>query len=320
MEINLFKALADETRLRIVFILSEGEFTVMELMDILKMGQSRVSRHLGILTNAAVTSFRRDGTWVYYRLEPGGDHEKRMIACVVRWLNDEEELHGYRDSIANVLEARRKRVRHYFSGGNDKGEHHLRPYIDDAGFHNLLQSFAEGTHVIAELGCGSGENLVELASHQKKIIGVDNSRVMLNRAASRLRGIVGSELDLRLGNLEHLPLTDQEVDGVLVSMVLHHLAMPVGVFHEFSRILKPGGKLLIVDFIKHEDEQLRNDMADLWLGFTEEEIMSWLEKSGFTDVTFESMTNRNNDKTVFTAISRKRTTPTDKERKNVGKF
>ena len=285
--IKLFKSLSDDTRLRIISILRHGEFSVQEITHILAMGQSRISRHLKILTESGVTGFRRDGTWVYYRLNESDAVIREMLGLLGKWMNqsaDHERLH---ESVRMVLENRRTLSRSFFAGiGLRLCKVHER-YIDAEVYYRELVKRIGGPEILADLGCGQADLIRNLAGIVPRMIGIDNSPEMLRVAGEKLRGIAGVEL--RLGNIEHLPLKDGEVDCVTAALVLHHLAQPSAVFSELFRVLDEGGRLIIVDFARHNRERMRSEAGDLWLGFSENELCKWANDAGFSSVAISGM-------------------------------
>jgi ArsR family transcriptional regulator len=285
--LETLKALADPCRLRLTAILLAGEFTVQELTRIMGMGQSRISRHLKILTEGGVLTVKRQGTWSYYRAGEGS-----VFFCAIRpvfeqMLQDLPEWTRDLAAVTQVLEDRRRRSQEFF-------DQHARQWDDLARtllpvpeyLQRLLELVPEGVTVL-EIGIGTGGLLTELAVRSSKVIGVDHSPAMLEEARRRLvdRGVSGVEL--RLGEMSHLPLPDSSVGCVVANMVLHHAADPAAVLAEVWRVLTPGGILLLADLARHEREAAREQLADQWLGFEEDELHGWLKAAGFVDVICE---------------------------------
>ena len=140
---------------------------------------------------------------------------------------------------------------------------------------------------MVEIGFGAGGLLPALAAGAATVIGVDHSPAMLEEARRRLAEIGGSDIELRLGEMTHLPLSDASVGCVVANMVLHHAADPPAVLAEIRRILAPGGMLVLADLARHEREWVRERLADQWLGFDEEELTNWLTAAGFAEVRAE---------------------------------
>ena len=284
--IHYFKALADETRLQIVGILSIGEFSVQEITRILNMGQSRISRHLKILSEAGIAEYRRDGARVFYRLNVDAGGIPGLITQeTVTWLESEDDWKSLKNAVEEVLEWRRSQSRSFFSEIGQDWPAILERFVEQKIFVDSLTKALKGVTKLADLGCGPGHVLRSLHPSVPEFIGVDYSIKMLEHARGNLKDMTsGGIVDLRLGALEHLPLRDGEVDGILMTLVLHHLAEPYSAFQEFRRVLEPGGLVTIVDFKKHNREEFRNEMADLWLGFEPDDLSHWLTKAGFNNV------------------------------------
>ncbi len=267
-------------------ILSMGEFSVQEIMRILDMGQSRISRHLKILSDAHIADFRRDGAKVYYTLlNESKTQQNPMINLTIEWCKQYPEWRALAVSVEEVLEWRRSQSRSFFANVGQDWSTLLGHFIDQKEFIEALKHKVKGIDTLADLGCGPGFVLRELSTVVKKLIGVDYSDKMLQQARENLCELrADGRVELRLGAIEHLPMRDEEVDLVLINLVLHHIAEPHGIFQEVNRILKPKGKVLIVDFNKHQKENFRQEMADIWLGFDSKDLTTWLKVAGFNNI------------------------------------
>jgi ubiquinone/menaquinone biosynthesis C-methylase UbiE len=283
--IETFKALADPCRLRLAAVLLSGEFTVQELTRIMGMGQSRVSRHLKILTEAGLLTVKRQGTWSYYRA--GGDSP--FFAAIRPAFEGGTERLPERgrdqDAVARVLEERRRRSLEFFDRNARQWDELARTLLPLPEYRQrLLELVPEGSSVL-EVGIGTGGLLDELATRARRVIGVDHSPAMLEEARRRLTNGGVEGVELRLGEMTHLPLPDTAVECVIANMVLHHAADPPAVLAEMRRVLAPGGRLVIADLARHEREAAREQLADQWLGFEEEELSGWLKGAGFSTIT-----------------------------------
>ncbi len=278
-------------------ILLQGEFSVQEMTQILGMGQSRISRHLKILLEAGVIVARREGSWAFYRLRESESELFSVFGPVLEELKASDNFHGFQESISEVLEARRHHSRAFFSRVDTDWDFLDSRYIDRRKYFSEIRRFISTPQVLADLGCGDGSTILELVEEIPRIIGVDNSLERLDTAARNLSEF--NNVNLRLGNLEHLPLRDLEADTILAAFVLHHVAQPETVFSEFYRVLKPGGALIIVDYKKHKLETMRKEMGDLWLGFSAEEMQLWCGNARFDDPVIAPLSGGLNDIRLF---------------------
>ena len=277
--VHYFKALADETRLRLYHLLMEYEFNVNEIVSIMGMGQSRISRHLKILTDSGLLAGRRDGSYMYYH-SVNSDELQDLARFVDKSLKREQEFNQDQNRAQELVRERKSRTQRFF---NDIAEEWDSLKRDVFGEFDIVARLAEKIDTCAvavDLGCGTGELLIALAGKAKQVIGVDSSPKMLEQA--RLRSTSANQrIELRLGELEHLPVRDAEADVAVYNMVLHHLVVPATGIREAHRILAPGGRLLIADFNKHQLEMVRDKYGDPWLGFDRDEIETWLHDAGF---------------------------------------
>jgi ubiquinone/menaquinone biosynthesis C-methylase UbiE len=283
--LETFKALADPCRLRLTAVLLSGEYTVQELTRIMGMGQSRISRHLKILSEAGVLTVKHQGTWSYYRVGEGSG----FFAAIRPAFEQEMETLPQRSqdlaAVAAVLEERRRRSQEFFDRHARQWDDLARTLLPVPEYRRrLLELVPEGV-IVLEIGVGTGGLLTELAARAGQVIGVDHSPAMLEEARRRLTngGVIGVEL--RLGEMSHLPLPDASVGCVVANMVLHHAADPQAVLAEIRRVLSQAGVLLLADLARHGREAAREQLADQWLGFEEQELTDWLRSAGFTTVT-----------------------------------
>ena len=277
--VNYFKALSDETRLRLAHLFLHYELNVNEIVTIMQMGQSRISRHLKILVDNGILTFRRDGLWTFYSAETKGDGHKYMDS--IKYLFETESL--YADDLAEatrLLEQRSEETVRFFDSIAEDWEKLKYEIIGELDLNKLIMDQIPASGTIVDLGCGTGDLLVPLKEKAETVIGVEKSSRMLNEARRRFAGD-GKNIDLRIGELEHLPLREGEVDLAVINMVLHHLPEPVKAIQETHRVLKQGDRFIIVDLLSHEQEHMRERFGDRWLGFSQDDINTWLESCGF---------------------------------------
>ena len=281
MMLDILKALADHSRLRLAAILLRGEFTVQELTRIMGTGQSRVSHHLKVLTEAGVLAVKRQGTWSYYRVGGESPFFTAIRPALEQGLTElprrEEDL----TAVALVLEERRNRSREFFDKHARQWDDLARTLLPAPRYRDSLLSLVPGGKSVVEIGFGAGGLLPALAARSASVIGIDHSPAMLDEARRRLTEEQVNGVELRLGEMTHLPLPDRSADCAVLAMVLHHAADPPAVLAEIKRVLVPGGMLLLADLARHEREWVRERLADQWLGFDEEELRAWLTVAGF---------------------------------------
>jgi len=272
-----FKALADETRLRLVRILTRHELAVGEIVAVLGMGQSRVSRHLGILVGCGLLASRRDGSWTFYSATPAG-REAAFLACLAPFLDTagpEADL----TAVAEVLRQRRLETRRFFNAIAPDWATMRREVLGELDPAGLVRAvMPEGVALAADLGCGPGDLLPVLAERARAVVGVDSSPSMLALAERRGEGL---PVGVRMGELEHLPMADGEADFAAICLTLHHLSDPGAALVEAGRVLSPTGRLVVIDFTSHGDESMRGRFGDRWLGFSREQLSAWLDRAGF---------------------------------------
>lgn len=297
--LDVLKALADSCRLRLVAILLRGEYTVQELTTILNMGQSRISRHLKILTEAGVLSAKRQGTWSYYRAGGESPFFAAIRSAVEQGIQTLPEQAEDLAAVAAVLEERRRRSQQFFDRHARQWDDLARTLLPVPEYRQQLLSFVPNGGSIVEIGLGTGGLLPALSSKARQVIGVDHSPAMLEEARRRLLDGGVSGIDLRLGEMSHLPLSDSSVDSALLNMVLHHAADPQAVLVEIRRVLVDGGLLLLADLARHERELAREQLADQWLGFEQEELRGWLSTAGFDTVLVEQVSPQQEQETVL---------------------
>lgn len=279
---KVMKTLSDRTRLRILSLLSEAEVTVGELQEILSMGQSRVSGHLALLREAGLVQDRREGKRVFSSLRPDAelgtlwDELRRSIRASSQGRADLAALR-------TALRSRRADERAFFDRA---AEAFGKQYLPGRSWESLAKALLLLTprQVIADLGVGSGELTLLLASAAERVIAVDFSDKMLQVAAARAERAGITNIDFRLGEIEELPIEPDTADIVILSQVLHHAETPARALAETHRVLKPGGRVLVLDLRKHHETWVRDKLKDVWLGFGEEELRHLMQGARFRAV------------------------------------
>jgi SAM-dependent methyltransferase len=277
-------SLADATRLRLLRLVERHELAVSDLCDVLQLPQSTVSRHLKLLGDEGWTVGRRRGTTNLYRmvldeLEPA---QRQM------WLLAREQTDGWaaldQDKL-RVAERLRQRTRgrgakSFFDGAAGRwGQLREQMYGPSFGTHALL-AMLPGDWTVADLGCGTGALALELSRHVGCVIGVDNTPAMLDAARRRTRD--ADNIELRQGDLEALPIEDRACDAAMMVLVLTYLPEPASALSEMARVVRPGGKVVIVDVMRHDREAFRREMGQQNLGYDPSEVCVLLEEAGLT--------------------------------------
>ncbi|MFN9352088.1 MAG: ArsR/SmtB family transcription factor [Gemmatimonadota bacterium] len=278
-------ALGDPTRVRLLLVLDRHELTVGELCSVLQLPQSTVSRHLKVLADDGWLVARADGTSRQYRVPEDLDAGARRLWRVVREQAGEGELaqaDGAR--AAQVLAERRARSTEFFSSAAGQWDALRTELFGRRQDLQALLGLVDDRWTIGDLGAGTGEVSALLAPFVRRIVAVDASREMLSAARRRLKEL--PNVELRHGELEALPLEDGELDAAVVFLVLHYVVDPSRAFAEIARVLKPGGKLLLVDMVPHERAELRAQMGHVWQGFGAEQLGAWSAAAGFAGLRY----------------------------------
>jgi ArsR family transcriptional regulator len=278
--VKMLRVVADPNRLRILLLLGGEELSVAELQEILVMGQSTISTHLKQLKQAGLVEDRRTGKSNLYRLAAANG----IVAGLLTEAREEiPEAASDQVAMRGVLRKRQDKMRSFFDSvagrlGKD--------YVPGKSWKSVAEALLRlmPPMVIADLGAGEGAFALLLAQRAKKVIAVDTSAKMIEVAREQALRHGVENVEYRLGDMEELPIDTGAVDLVFFSQSLHHALHPDRAVEEASRILVPGGRIVILDLVKHRFEEARELYADEWLGFSETELEAMLEKAGFTEV------------------------------------
>ncbi len=283
----VFKALAEPTRRRILQALLQHELSVTELVEVLDQPQSTVSRHLKVLRNAELISDRRNGVAVHYSPSSaavGGDNSS-LQAHLIRWLEREAPPKALQHRIQQVLERRHAETVGFFESVGQRWDQ-MRTDCFGSSFHlEALTALLPKSWVVADIGAGTGYLLPALAGAFEKVIAIEPVDTLLEAARSRpgLRG--ADNVDFRSGDLRELPMADEEVDLAIAMSVLHHVPDPAAALGEIGRVVKPKGRVLVVEQHAHRCEAFREMMGGRWWGFECQRLAEMVQEAGFEDVT-----------------------------------
>ncbi|HXC36934.1 MAG TPA: metalloregulator ArsR/SmtB family transcription factor [Candidatus Acidoferrales bacterium] len=278
------RALSDPTRLRIVALLERGELSVAELQEITRLGQSRISTHLGLLQESELVQSRREGKRAFYKLNEQADATAReFIQVAIRGAKELPEHSSDQINLKRVLNRRREQAEVYFNQIAGRFDRVYGPGRSWQAFGHLLLRVLPPL-VVADLGAGEGLLSELLALRCKRVIAVDNSEkiVAFGKAKAKKNGL--KNLEFRQGDLQNPPIDPDSVDLVVLSQALHHAEVPGEAIAAAHRILKPGGQIMILDLLQHNFEQARNLYGDRWLGFAESDLHNWMENAGFKKI------------------------------------
>ena len=304
--LSVFRAIGEETRLRIMALLLRGDLTVSEITSILGQSQPRVSRHLKILAAAGLAERHREGAWMFYR---AANLDQQDLG--VRGVMDAvEAVAGGPDRVISrdierfhqSRQARAAQAAKYFQENAKDWDRIRRLHIPEADVEaRLLHQVGEGPFdLFVDLGAGSGRMLELFADHYRAGIGYDLSHDMLAIARAKLEKAGVTHAQLRHGDLFSTPLDTACADVVCIHHVLHYLASPEAAVREAARLVRPGGTIIIADFAPHELEFLREDHAHRRLGFADDEVREWCSNVGLNINDIETLMPKSDDKNKLT--------------------
>lgn len=287
---RLCKALADELRLEILRLLKTESFGVLEICRVLGIRQSALSHHLKILANAGLVSTRREGNSIFYRRplildsDPFADFKNSTFANIDRLPLSDQTL----EQVEVIHRERSQRSLDFFKRNAVKFREQQGLITEYQQYASSLEDLISGISfpqppVVMEVGPGDGELLLRLASRFDHVIALDNSIEMLEQARKAVKEHAVVNVEFIHGDITKAPKQGLHSDLIILNMVLHHIPAPVEVFREAFRLLNPGGVLLLVELVNHNQDWVRESCGDLWLGFETQDLGNWASEAGLEE-------------------------------------
>jgi ubiquinone/menaquinone biosynthesis C-methylase UbiE len=285
------KAAGEETRLRVLALLAEAELTVSDLTDILRQSQPRISRHLKLLVEAGLVERFREGTWAFFRLAEHGGGADVARALIERLNPGDQTIARDRERLSSVRHARAAAAQAYFRAHAAEWDRIRKLHVADEAVEDAIRAALSDKpfRSLLDLGTGTGRMLEMFGPDIERGLGLDLSLDMLLLARDRLERAGLRNCSVRQGDIYDLPLANDSFDVVILHQVLHFLDDGARAIREAARVLRPGGRLLVVDFAPHEQEFLREQFAHRRLGFAPDTVTQWITASGLDPVMHKSL-------------------------------
>ena len=300
---KIFKSIAEDTRLRILRLLLKSNFNVNEILFIIGGRQSNISHHLKVLLDTGIVANKKEGSQIYYKLN--NYHNDPLLKSIIQLIKtNRSQIPMEREDIQrqNIIFSKRKKIaEEYFNNMDDNDNiHHMDMLEQLYSIDEYLHYFSPGCKNLIDIGCGNGRNIPLLAKYSDMIIGVDSSPKML-QLSEHICETLNIKYDLKLADINILPFETGTIDGIFMNMVLHHIPDPGGAIEETARVLHEGGKLLLIEFLEHQDDTMRDRYADLWLGFSTGQLESWLTSAGMQISRIINKSNAGHTAVIITA-------------------
>ncbi|WP_312796264.1 metalloregulator ArsR/SmtB family transcription factor [Tianweitania sp.] len=280
--VDTLKAAAESSRLRILFLLASGDLTVSDLTAILNQSQPRVSRHLKLLQEAGLVDRYQEGSWAFFRLAESDGARELILGLLARIADDDPLVERDIERLFGVRQKRQEKATRYFRSNASSWDEIRSLHVPDKAVEAALLDLV-GTRPfqsMVDLGTGTGRLLELFAPLYRRAVGIDMSREMLAVARANLERAGITNAQVRQGDVYAPPVDRDAFDLVTVHQVLHYLDDPASVVKEAAKLLRPSGRLVIVDFAPHGHEFLREEHAHARLGFADRQIEDWLTEAG----------------------------------------
>lgn len=279
--LSALKAAAEPTRLRLLALCAHGELTVSDLTQILGQSQPRVSRHLKMLSDAGLLERSREGTWAYFRLAERGRAVELARTLVDAIPADDPTVALDLHRLEAIKRARADAAAAYFRDNAQRWDEIRSLHVPEREVEAALAALVpETVGDLLDIGTGTGRMLALFGPRAQRALGIDQSREMLAVARANLDAAGLRHVQLRHGDMYHLALAPGSFDLVILHQVLHFAEHPAEAIAEAARVLRPGGRLLLADFARHDLEALGAQHAHRRLGFDLDEVAGWCEAAG----------------------------------------
>lgn len=271
-------ALADPTRARVMHVVEGQELTVSDICAVLQVPQSTVSRHLRILADDGWVVGRADGTSRRYRVPALGADRRRLWELVRTDVASTPTARHDAARLSDILAERRTRSQEFFSSAAVEWDALRTELFGRRLEETVALGLLDDRWTVGDIGCGTGQLSATLAPFVNRVVAIDESRAMLAAARARLSGL--RNVEVRRGDLASLPLRDGELDAAVLLLVLHYTLDPAKALAEVARVVRPGGRVLVIDMVPHDRDEYRERMGHLWTGFAEDAVLDWLDAAG----------------------------------------
>jgi ubiquinone/menaquinone biosynthesis C-methylase UbiE len=304
--LNVLKAAGEETRIRILALFKGGELTVTELATIMRQSQPRISRHLRLLCEAGLLERHREGTWIFYRLADLGE-QADLVNSIMNYIPYQDQILQHdQKRLEEVKKTRDLKAASYFQENAANWDKIRSLYVPERQVEDYLLEITNNLEIetLLDVGTGTGRMLKLFSPHTKQGIGIDLSHEMLGVARSHLENNAITNMQIRHGDMYDLALMDGSMDLVLFHQVLHFADDPLAAIRETARILRPDGIVIVIDFLPHKNEKLRDEHAHRRLGFSEEEINEWCRITDLKITTTKVMRGKELDLFIWVATKK----------------
>ncbi|MBT2188981.1 ArsR/SmtB family transcription factor [Sphingobium nicotianae] len=292
-QLDLFRALADPTRLRIVHLLREMELAVGEIALVVGQSQPRVSRHVRILVEAGLATRRKEGSWVFLTLVagPGADALLGLLDAIAPSASERLWIEADQARLAAVRAERARAAEDYFATHAEEWDALRSLYVPEAHVEEAMADMLGGQQLgrLLDIGTGTGRMATLFATQASSVVAIDRSAEMLRLARGNLPQEIADKVRFLAGDFNELPVDNVSADTAILHQVLHYAQAPERVIAEVARTLRDGGRLLIVDFAPHDREELRLRDAHTRLGFSDQQLTAWYAAAGIAMERIETL-------------------------------